>query len=261
MKIRDLSRVMKLAHTIKRADKDNIWSLCLKMAWAYVKDTIVKEQVTCLEASRDLYEITGDMIVSITYVPTINENILNYGITTSSIYYLKSREITDKLNVYYLTHEVTDMRGELDRDYIESFKKFIGQTESQDTTVQCNELNGYTTKIKEWFKVNLTTNEQYIINNAILLNEVEFVKRTEKAVQLKFNNDKYGYLIKWIPLSALYTVDELNKAQQAVSNGLNYNLKLIDFAKAHNIKGIRKGMRTQTILLKIQQAGLEAPSR
>lgn len=34
MKIRDLSRVMDIAHTIKRVDNNNIWSLCLKIQQA-----------------------------------------------------------------------------------------------------------------------------------------------------------------------------------------------------------------------------------
>lgn len=103
--------------------------------------------------------------------------------------------------------------------------------------------------------------DEYIYSFTIVLEEKEEEKEEEKAVQLKFNNDKYGYLLKWIPLSDLYTVEEINKAQQAASSGVSYNIMLLNFAKDHGIKGIRKGMRTQTILLKIQQAGLEAPQR
>lgn len=259
MKIRDLKRVMDIAHTIKRVDKDNIWSLCLKMAWSIFKETINRDKVTCLEASRDLETLTGSRVMALTYVPIEDDYDGNYEIYNQCIL-TKNKDLQDILNFYYYTHEVTDMRCERDSVYLNQYRIFIGEIKPAEHDLS-SDLKGYTTKIKDWFRVNFTQNERYIIDNAILLNEVEFVKRTEKAVQLKFNNDKYGYLIKWIPLSALYTVDEINKAQQAVSNGLNYNLKLIEFAKAHNIKGIRKGMRTQTILLKIQQAGLEAPSR
>lgn len=259
MRIKDLKRVMDIAHTIKRVDNNNIWSLCLKMAWAIFKDTLGREEVTCLEASRDLEAITGSRVMALTYVPIIDDYDNNYEIYNQCIL-CKNKELQDKLNFYYYTHIVTDLRCESDSLYRTQYMIFIGEIVVKENNL-ASDFKGYTTKIKDWFRVNLTQNERYIIDNAILLNEVEFVKRTEKAVQLKFNNDKYGYLIKWIPLSALYTVDEINKAQQAVSNGLNYNLKLIEFAKAHNIKGIRKGMRTQTILLKIQQAGLEAPSR
>lgn len=63
MKIRDLSRVMDIAHTIKRVDTNNIWSLCLKMAWAIFKEEIIREQVTCLEATRDLEAITGSRVI------------------------------------------------------------------------------------------------------------------------------------------------------------------------------------------------------
>ena len=34
MRIKDLKRVMDIAHTIKREDNTNIWSLCLKIQQA-----------------------------------------------------------------------------------------------------------------------------------------------------------------------------------------------------------------------------------
>lgn len=48
---------------------------------------------------------------------------------------------------------------------------------------------------------------------------------------------------------------------QRMEAGLNYNEKLVAFAKENGIKGIRRGMKTQTLMRKITEAGLKIPAR
>lgn len=54
---------------------------------------------------------------------------------------------------------------------------------------------------------------------------------------------------------------EAKARREAASQGLDYNLALVDFAKANGVKGIRKGLKTKTLESKIRAAGLEIPSR
>ena len=117
--------------------------------------------------------------------------------------------------------------------------------------------------IKGWFlDKNFSQNERYIINLAMNGDELETLK--EKAVQLRADSD-FGTLTFWCPKSCILKDGEVDeqmiKKYQRMEAGLNYNEKLVAFAKENGIKGIRRGMKTQTLMRKITEAGLEIPAR
>lgn len=119
--------------------------------------------------------------------------------------------------------------------------------------------------IKGWFlDKNFSQNERYIINLAMMGDELETLKETEKAVQLRADSD-FGTLTFWCPKSCILKDGEVDeqmvKKYQRMEAGLNYNEKLVAFAKENGIKGIRRGMKTQTLMRKITEAGLEIPAR
>lgn len=116
-------------------------------------------------------------------------------------------------------------------------------------------------KIKEWFvEKNFTQNERYVIQ----CGEVSIEKETEKAYFLKWNSD-YGFIKRWVPKSCIYTQEEyveiIEKETKRIVRGLDYNTKLVEFAKENNIKGVRVGLKTKTLIEKIKNAGLEVPTR
>lgn len=117
--------------------------------------------------------------------------------------------------------------------------------------------------IKAWFfNKNFDANERIVINCALMGNEVETIKETEKAVFLKFKSD-YGTISSWVPKSC---IDENSDVTETVpirkaNTGLVYNEMLVEFAKSHGIKGIRVGLKTATLISKIVSAGLEVPTR
>ena len=46
-----------------------------------------------------------------------------------------------------------------------------------------------------------------------------------------------------------------------MENGLKYNEILVTYAKNNGVKGVRIGMRTVTLIKKIEDAGLDVPAR
>ena len=114
-------------------------------------------------------------------------------------------------------------------------------------------------KVKEWFiDKNFTQNEKYVIE----CGETSIEKETEKAYLLKWYSD-YGFIIRWVPKSCIYTNEEYEKVVakkvEKIVNGLSYSEKLVEYAKANNIKGARIGLKTATLIQKIKNAGLEIP--
>ena len=119
--------------------------------------------------------------------------------------------------------------------------------------------------IKGWFlDKNFKQNERYISNLAMNGDELETLRETEKAVQLRADSD-FGSLTFWCPKSCILkdgeVDEEMVRKYQRMEAGLNYNEKLVVFAKENGIKGIRRGMKTQTLMRKITEAGLTIPAR
>ena len=119
--------------------------------------------------------------------------------------------------------------------------------------------------IKKWFlDKNFSQNERYVIQCAIMGGELEVLGETEKAIKFKANSD-YGYLVFWCPKSCLsenMTEQEKRWEQERQNNiksGLEYNSKLVEFAKKNGVKGVRVGMKTLTLKQKISAAGLAIP--
>lgn len=112
--------------------------------------------------------------------------------------------------------------------------------------------------VKSWFlSRTLSQNERYAYSTG---DGAYIAKETEKAVLVK-NMTDFGQISFWCPKSCLLTKEDVIKNARKMENGLNYNRTLIQFAKESGIKGIRKGMKTKTLLKKISEAGFEAPTR
>lgn len=91
------------------------------------------------------------------------------------------------------------------------------------------------------------------------------VKETEKAVCISMTIGWASSLIQtinvWCPKSAILTEEEYlaecQKQEERFQAGAERYNNLVAFAKEHGVKGVRVGMRTETIINKIHQAGLE----
>lgn len=115
--------------------------------------------------------------------------------------------------------------------------------------------------IKNWFlQKNFSQNERIIIETAIMSNELETLRETEKAIQFKALSD-YGTLTFWCPKSCILKDGEIDKTLINQSNGFEYNKKLLAYAKENGVKGVRNGMKTTTLIKKIKEAGLEVLER
>lgn len=66
---------------------------------------------------------------------------------------------------------------------------------------------------------------------------------------------------KYIPKSAVITKaqreEQLQREKARFEQGKQRYSEMLKFAKEHNVKGVREGLRKETILNKIKQAGLE----
>lgn len=121
--------------------------------------------------------------------------------------------------------------------------------------------------IKEWFQ-NKIEEPRYF--HLTLSGMHDVVKETEKAYQLSVD----GYSLDgeydksfniWVPKSCTlteeeYKVEEENR-EQRIEKAIDYYNSLIDFCKTNGIKGARKGLRKETLLKKIADAGYTAPAR
>ena len=119
--------------------------------------------------------------------------------------------------------------------------------------------------IKEWFlEKNFTQNERYVIELAEMNDELIAIKESEKAVYFKATSD-FGTLTFWCPKSCIYTKEEAMKEMQkkasALEKGLSYNETLLALAKENGIKGVRKGMKTTTLIKKLTSAGIDIPKK
>lgn len=115
--------------------------------------------------------------------------------------------------------------------------------------------------IKEWFanKIDLGYGKR------LASTEGTIEKETEKAYLLvvewySADGEYEGYSKTWCPKSCTMTAEEYEAEQEAEAKRFNdgcdrYN-KMIEFAKANGIKGIRVGLRRATIEKKIADAGL-----
>lgn len=121
--------------------------------------------------------------------------------------------------------------------------------------------------IKSWFLYNnFEQSERYIIETAIMGDELEVIRETDKAVKFKAYSD-WGNLTFWCPRSCLVgneTEQERKwgeEREEKFEKGLKYNESLVKFGKEKGIKGIRVGLKTATLIRKISEAGYDVPER
>ncbi len=116
--------------------------------------------------------------------------------------------------------------------------------------------------IKDWFLKKVLVEK--FEAGAYLVDIIGVERETEKAYLLKV---EIGYCSSiefvttiWVPKSCTMSVEEyeaqLKKEADNFKKGCEAYEKLVAFAKANKVKGIRKGLRKETILKKIEEAGL-----
>ena len=121
--------------------------------------------------------------------------------------------------------------------------------------------------VESWFIAkNFNQQQQYAISRA---ESVEVIAETEKAVKVAWFT-KYGTITSWVPKSvcglaekseAAKKVEEQIEAREIEARkrliaGCERYERVLAFAKEHKVKGARKGLRLQTLLSKIAEAGL-----
>ena len=121
--------------------------------------------------------------------------------------------------------------------------------------------------VESWFIAkNFNQQQQYAISRA---ERIEVIGETEKAVKVAWFT-KYGTITSWVPKSvcglaekseAAKKVEEQIEAREIEArkrllSGCERYERVLAFAKEHKVKGARKGLRLQTLLSKIAEAGL-----
>lgn len=121
--------------------------------------------------------------------------------------------------------------------------------------------------VESWFIAkNFNQQQQYAISRA---ERIEVIGETEKAVKVAWFT-KYGTITSWVPKSvcglaekseAAKKVEEQIEAREIEARkrliaGCERYERVLAFAKEHKVKGARKGLRLQTLLSKISEAGL-----
>lgn len=114
-------------------------------------------------------------------------------------------------------------------------------------------------KIKDWFMdKNFSPRQREFIQIAAFNDKLTVIEESEKAVRFKAIFD--GRCMEfWCPKSCIETVD--TTASTVKTDGLNYNEALLKLAKENGVKGVRKGMKTVTLISKLAAAGIEIPER
>lgn len=146
------------------------------------------------------------------------------------------------------------------------FRK-TGHVFAQCLHMAWNEAKNKEVAIKKWFfsKIDVDFGWHYFFEG---MHRV--LKETEKAFLLEIEactlDGEYDAAKSvWVPKKCTLTEEEFEleekKNEESLQNGLNYNQELIAFCKANGIKGVRKMMKTKTLLEKIEKAGLVAPAK
>lgn len=121
--------------------------------------------------------------------------------------------------------------------------------------------------VESWFIAkNFNQQQQYAISRA---ESVEVIAETEKTVRIAWTT-KYGTIKSWVPKSVCGLAEkseaakkvedeiearEIEASRRLIADCERYE-RVLAFAKEHKVKGARKGLRLQTLLSKIAEAGL-----
>lgn len=114
--------------------------------------------------------------------------------------------------------------------------------------------------VKKWFFEKMQSEAGYGIH--LFYSESEVSRETEKAYLLEIeyttlDGEVDGIKKIWCPKSCIMTNDEIKAEKERFENGCNAYETMISFAKANGVKGVRTGLKKETILKKIADAGLE----
>lgn len=90
---------------------------------------------------------------------------------------------------------------------------------------------------------------------------VEFDESEEDSEMDEFEALDAAFKGGYLPNSEIDKYVEMCEARGIQLNGIAYNHRLVKFAKEHGVKGVRKGMRTSTLIEKIEAAGLTVPEK
>ena len=105
--------------------------------------------------------------------------------------------------------------------------------------------------IKDWFiNNNFTEHERY----ALSLSDLEVVKETEKALNIKATSD-YGTKFFWVPKSCIVSEEELEAKREAFQKGADAYTNLVETAKNAGIK-VRNRSKVDTIVAEAKKSGL-----
>ena len=123
-------------------------------------------------------------------------------------------------------------------------------------------------RVKAWFENKIREELALGGSRPYIISISEAGRETEKAVlasvEYGFSSSLEKTTTVWIPKSCLMSEEEAEqedeKVQKVFTSGLQYNEKLVAFAKENGLK-VRTGMKTVTLISKIREAGLEVPAR
>lgn len=128
-------------------------------------------------------------------------------------------------------------------------------------------------EIERWYLKKLDEDQLEFIDHPAT--RAFIIADTEKSCCVKFyRNKKYYPLIVWIPKSVMGRAEKSEAAKKVCGQiaqkaaerelvrikkfqtGCERYAKVLAFAKEHKIKGVRSGLRLETLLNKISEAGL-----
>lgn len=77
-------------------------------------------------------------------------------------------------------------------------------------------------------------------------------------IRIGYGLKKYREVNVWAPKNCVMTDEEYEKEFE---NGMTYHQRLVEFAKKNGVKGVRYNLNIDTLMNKIQNAGLEMPAK
>ena len=122
---------------------------------------------------------------------------------------------------------------------------------------------GSTVHVKDWFMRTLQERDRHFFSEVVIL------KETEKAYFCEFDGETADgerdvWKKAWVPKSCTQTLEEYEieererneRLQKRFEEGKKAYEELVAWAKKNGVKGVRVGLRKETILKKIEEAGL-----
>lgn len=127
-------------------------------------------------------------------------------------------------------------------------------------------------KVKDWFqnKIELPNYVMHPRHSELHWGGMTILEKRPKAIKVGFtletlDGERDIHLKRWIPKSALESRKAYQKAEQErekaslkkYNEGKTKYDKLIKFAKENNVKGVRVGLRKDTIIAKLKDKGID----